>query len=247
MNRERNYLAWISLLIVLVALAIGVALAYGSANLSYGQSWFLIVVLAIFAFFGVGNVTWLIVRHGKRLQVARYDHTIEWKTSSPEKQKRRLGAEVLELASALNLPREQLADLRSAFIVAEDLALRKIQNDVEVPLMRKVSVGNADFDAVFIDKDLITCIVVTFLVNPELSQDKVNRILRETAAAKSYIDEVREGSRVRLLLSLVTQLNREDEANLRSSLAAKFRSTPVDVDIRWMDFQKLQRVYADEY
>jgi len=242
--RVRNYLTLIMILIVLISFSLGLALAFGSANFTAGQTWFLITILAAFAFFSVATVTRLVIRHSKRLEVGEFDHTIEWRTSSPDKQKRRLAAEVLELAQELDLPREQLADLRSAFIVAEDLALRKIQNDVGIPLMRKVAVGNADFDAIFIDGDLITCIVVTFLVRPDLPQEKINRILRETSAAKNFIDGIREGSRVRLLLSLVTQLGRKDEARLRSTLADRFKSTPVDVDIQWMDFQKLQRVYA---
>jgi hypothetical protein len=48
------------------------------------------------------------------------------------------------------------------------------------------------------------------------------------------------------LLVLVTQLDEEGEAKLRSKLVSKFSSTPVDVDIRLLDFQTLQKIYAED-
>jgi len=46
---------------------------------------------------------------------------------------------------------------------------------------------------------------------------------------------------------LVTQLNFEDEERLRKSLNTKrFSGTPVDVDIRLLDFEALQRIYVTD-
>ena len=50
------------------------------------------------------------------------------------------------------MEREQLGDLQSAYIVAEDLALRQIQQEENIPLMRHVSVGGVPFDAVMIKR-----------------------------------------------------------------------------------------------
>ncbi len=49
------------------------------------------------------------------------------------------------------------------------------------------------------------------------------------------------------MVILVTQLNPEDEERLRKSLNTKrFSGTPVDVDIRLLDFEALQRIYVTD-
>jgi hypothetical protein len=46
---------------------------------------------------------------------------------------------------------------------------------------------------------------------------------------------------------LVTQLAPEDEEKLRASLVnRRFSDTPVDIDIRLLDFELLQKVYVSE-
>jgi hypothetical protein len=49
------------------------------------------------------------------------------------------------------------------------------------------------------------------------------------------------------MLILVTQLTPADEQTLRSVLKTKrFSETPVDIDIRLLDFETLQRIYVTE-
>jgi hypothetical protein len=46
---------------------------------------------------------------------------------------------------------------------------------------------------------------------------------------------------------LVTQLTPEDEDVLKSVLNSKrFADTPVDIDIRLLDFESLQRIYVTD-
>jgi hypothetical protein len=240
-----NYFLLVIALIVAICLSLALVLAYGTANLSSGQIWFISLFLMAFAVIGTGTVTWLLVRYSKQIAVADGDDRLVWKVTPPEKQKRRLNDDVRELGAILNIAEDHQADLRAAYIVAEDLAIRRIQNEYGSPLMRKVSIGNADFDAVLIDKDLVTCIGIAFLVRPAISREKINRLLREAAAAKNALAGIREGSRVRLLLLLVTQLDRSDESKLRATIVERFKTTPVDVDIRWMDFAGLQKLYSE--
>ncbi|REJ77593.1 MAG: hypothetical protein DWQ47_14575 [Acidobacteria bacterium] len=241
----RNYLFLIIALIAVVCLAVSLILAFASDSLSSVQSWLLILFLLLFSVVGVSFVTWLVVRHSRQLAVSADDGSINWRTTSPEKQKRRLNLEVSELGSILAVDDAQMADLRAAYIVAEDLALRRIQNEAGIPLMRKVTLGAADFDAVLLDGHLVVFISVLFLVEPKVPKKKIKRLFREATIARNAVNEIRRGSKVRLLLLLVTQLDRESEAELRSTVADHFKSTPVDVDIRWMDFQQLQKTYSD--
>lgn len=242
----KNYLILVIVLIVLLCATIGLALAFAAPNLSSLQKWLLILSLIIFPFFSTAIVSWLILRHSNKLVVGQNDDDLNWETSTPEKQKRKLNNEVRALAKDLEIPVEQLSDLRSAYIVAEDLALRKVQSEGTVPIMHKISIGNADFDAISIDKDLITLIEVTFVVTPDVSQEKINAFLREASAAKNIFSKTRKGSKIRLLIVLVTQLDEDEMDTLRTNVRNKFKSTPVDVDIRLLDFLTLQKVYAED-
>lgn len=244
----RNYLTLIIALVVLIVATTGLALAFASPNLSANQIWFLIIALILFPFFSISIVAWLILRHSSKLIVSENDDSLKWETSSQEKQKRKLNTEVRALAQDLEIPTEQLSDLRSAYIVAEDLALRKVQSEASSPLMRKINVGQADFDAVGIEDDLITCIEVTFVVTPDVSLEKINSYLRKAAVAKTVLAQTRKGSRVRLLIVLVTQLDETALAELRSNVRKKFKpeTTPVAVDIRFLDFLTLQKIYAED-
>jgi hypothetical protein len=244
----RNYLTLIIVLIVLICATLGLALGLAAPHLDAFQKWFLILILIFFPFFSIAVVAWLILRHSNKLAVGRLDESLDWETTSAEKQKRKLNGEVRELAKDLDIPVEQLSDLRSAYIVAEDLALRKIQEEAASPLMRKINIGNTDFDAVFTENDLVTCIEITFVVTGDILQDKINLYLRKTAAAKNFLTKTRKGSRVRLLLVLVTQADQATLDELRTNVRNRFKPelTPVSVDIRFLDFQTLQKIYAED-
>lgn len=242
----KNYPALIIGLVVLVCILIGVALAFSAQYLESGQKWFLIIALMIFAFLSVGMATWLTLRHSRKISVSQKDSELEWNLASPDKQKRSLNTEVREIAKLMEIPVEQMSDLRSAYIVAEDLALRKVQEEAAIPIMRHINIGNTIFNAIYLKEDLATCVDVTFLVTPDVSQEKIDFVLRKISTAKTSFEKIRKGSKIRLLLVLVTQLEAEEEKKLRSKLVSKFSSTPVDVDIRLFDFQTLQKIYAED-
>ena len=241
-----NQLTLIVAVIIIVVAAIAVAFALAVPDLSTTQVWVFMAALIVFPFFSIAVITWLILRHSKKLIVSENDSLIEWEPIPPEVQKLKLNNEVKELSKILNISDEQLSDLRSAYIVAEDLAMRKIQNESETPLMRKVMIGKADFDGVWVDKDLITCIDVTFVVAPKVDQRKIDRVMRKAADAKSTLSRSRKGTKVRLLLAIVTQLEGGNDADLKSDVKSKFKTTPVDVDVRFMDFLNLQKIYAED-
>ena len=172
---------------------------------------------------------------------------IQWDDALPEIQRQNVDLEVRELARLLGVEDDQLADLLSAYIVAEDLALRQIQHEENLPLLRHVSIGKTPFDALLVDQDLITCIEVSFLVVPDVRQEKIAAMLKKISTAKKNLEEMKSRLRLRLMLVLVTQLNQDEEEQLRAVLSTRrFSDTPVDVDIRLLDFELLQRVYVSE-
>lgn len=222
---------------VVLLLAIGAIVGFANGQ-PFTATIFLIGIAAAAAF------VWFNVRHWKVLFAAADHKSVAWDIAEPEVQRARLSQEVNDLARILKIPQEQVSDLLSAYIVAEDLALRQVQHESKLPLARHITIGKTPFDAIFARQDVITCVEVAFLVTPNLPQAKINAILNKLATAQKALSTTGVKARLRLLLVLVTQLDRVAETELRSSLAQKFSTTPVDVDIRLLDFEKLQKIFA---
>lgn len=172
---------------------------------------------------------------------------IHWDAAIPEIQRQNVIVEVRELGRLLGVGDQQLTDLLTAYVVAEDLALRQIQQEEDRPLMRHVSIGKMPFDGILVDQDLITCIEVAFLVVPDVRQEKIESMLKKIVQAKKNLADQKSRLRLRLMLVLVTQLNEDEEEQLRGMLVTKrFTDTPVDIDIRLLDFETLQKIYVSE-
>jgi len=70
-------------------------------------------------------------------------------------------------------------------------------------------------------------------------------MLKKISLAKKNLAEMKIRLRLKLMLVLVTQLSHEDEEQLRGILITKrFSETPVDIDIRLLDFETLQKLYV---
>lgn len=170
-----------------------------------------------------------------------------WRPAAPDIQKQNLEIEVDELARILQIEGDQKNDLQSAYVVAEDLALRQIQEDENVSVIRHVTVGNTSFEGLFVKNGIVNFIEVVFLVAPDVRGEKVAAMTRKAKQVKTTLDALLPGSKLRLMIVLVTQLTPEDDDVLRNALGRKkFEDTPVDVDIRLLDFESLQRIYVTE-
>ncbi len=180
---------------------------------------------------------------------ARSDHRrLDWVACEPDVQRENLNVEVAELARVLQIEPEQESDLQSAYIVAEDLALRQIQQEENVPILRHVSLGATPFDAILVKNDIVCCIDLSFLVVPDLRQEKIDAVFKRMSTVKKHFDLKGVKMRLRLMIVLVTQLTVEDDERLRSTLSRKrFEQTPVEsLEIRFLDFESLQRIYVTD-
>ncbi len=239
--RPESTVVWVVLSLVAVAcLAIGIVLAITAAN--WPLFALLLVSLLVVAVFSARSII-----QSRRVSAASDQKRIDWETALPEIQRQNLNLEVFELSKILEVESGQISDLQSAYIVAEDLALRQIQEEENVPLMRHVTLGKAPFDAVLVKNDVISCIEVAFLVAPDLRQEKVDAMMRKMALVKKTFGEMNIRMKVRLMMVLVTQLTPEDEDQLRSVLNSKrFAEMPVDFVICFLDFESLQRIYVTD-
>jgi hypothetical protein len=229
-----------------LSITLGILLAMGVAMAAFLGAW---AFVALFAISLVGHVVFGFVsnRTTRRLAAAHDESRINWESALPDVQRESLNIEVAELSRILEVSTEQISDLQSAYIVAEDLALRQIQQEEQVPLLRHVSIGGVPFDAVLVKQDILICAEVSFLVAPDLRQERVDSMIRKAGRVRKVIEQMGIAMKPRLMVILVTQLTFEDEERLRKSLTSKrFSGTPVDVDIRLLDFEALQRIYVTD-
>jgi hypothetical protein len=183
----------------------------------------------------------------RKLAAARSEGRIEWQAANPEVQRQNLNLEVLELSRILDMGSEQLSDLQSAYIVAEDLALRQIQQEEKIPLLRHVSVCGVPFNAVMVKGDVVFCAEVSFLISPEMRQDRINAMLRKIEMVDRRLKDLKLALRTKLMIVLITQLNSEEDSRLRNSFGkSRFPDTPVEIEIRFLDFEALQRIYVTD-
>jgi hypothetical protein len=207
------------------------------------------VAAAIFtlSLLGLGAISFTYVAQLRKAAAAEKSEMPDWQMAKPEIQRQNLNVEVTELARILNTEEENLPDLLSAYIVAEDLALRHIQQEEDLPLMRHVQLGKTPFDAVLFRHDLVICAEVAFVVEPDLRQVRIDAMLRKVGSLKKTLAEMGSHLDVRLLIILVTQLTPDDNEKLRTALSSnRFENTPADIDIRMLDFEELQRIYVTE-
>lgn len=241
---SQNHLILVVGLIALACLISGLALSFASASLDAAQKWLLLSFMIFFPVVGLATSLWLILRHHRKLVVAENDEEITWQLAGPEDQRSKLNSEVIDLAASLGIPKQQVGDLRSAYIVAEDLALRRVEQESGKPMMRHIKIGDSAFDGVFVENDIVIGVEMIFMVKPDIAQSKIDKMLKKAEQASKKLQAVRPGSKFRFLLAIVTQLEADDEVNLRNLLLEKFALTPVDIDSTWVDFEGLQRTFA---
>lgn len=225
---------------VAILLLVGLGLAISTST------WPLVAVFAL-SLVGLSAYSWISFDKLRTLSAIENQKHIAWESALPDIQRENLNVEVLELSRILDVDLDQVSDLQSAYIVAEDLALRQIQQEDNVPLIRHVSIGGIPFDAVLLKEGLLICCDVSFLVAPDVRQEKVDAMMRKIASVKQVVEAMKLGLTVKLMMIIITQLTPEDEDYLRRTLDTKrFSSTPVDIDIRLLDFEALQRIYVTD-
>ncbi|HEX8736114.1 MAG TPA: hypothetical protein VF721_12375 [Pyrinomonadaceae bacterium] len=244
-NPSPRVLIAIGGLIVFVLFLIGLTIALATKYVEPPPQFGTLVLLALVPLFGLILATAIILRNAR--QLARNLKEDFGELMLPESQRRKLNAEVRELAAVIGIGQEQIGDLRAAYILAEDLALRQLEQEKKLPLKRHIKIGKAEFDAVFISRDVSTLVDVTFLVTADIPQKKIDEILTKVEAVKRTFARTKSKTKVKLLLILVTQISAEEEAKLHASVATKFRSMAIDsAEIRLFDFEGLQRIFTED-
>lgn len=168
---------------------------------------------------------------------------------------------------ALNLPETQRADVRSAYVIAEDLALRQIENEFDLPLLRHRTFEGISFDGVAIKDNHFFCAEILFLVEPNLSEDRIEVLFNKADYAAEHVRQFNPEIKLELLLVLITQLAPVEENALRKKIAKRMKTSlndvvrqvalfdktekqksvpPVDFNIYFYDFENLQNTFLNQ-
>lgn len=233
-------------LIVVAFLIIVLFVSFATDGFGSSSGRFVSVFLTIFSVVGILISTSLIIRNRKFSAISKGNNSVEWTISQPDAQKTKINKEVIEIAEFMEIPEDQHSDLLLAYIVAEDLSLRQIQQEAKQPLIRHAKIGETEFDAILLSENLITCIEVTFVVAPDISDEKIRTIEKKIYAAKSIAGKQFPNSSLKLMLVVVTQLDAMNEAKLRSNLTKdRFARIPVNYfEIGFYSFEELQKIYT---
>jgi hypothetical protein len=228
-----------------LAAAVAVSIIIGLLAAIYYQAWG--VVLTLFA--GISAAVGLVVFQFGELEryITGKHANFDWNTVGADIQRQTLNAEICEIAKHLGAKGDQYTELLSTYIVAQDLALRQIQQEQKTSLMRQVNIDRVSFDAVLPGPNRLTCVEVSFLVKPEVRQEKIDAMLKKIARVTRSFEAAKVGLELRLLFVLVTQLTSDEEVELRLSLArGRFAATSADIDIRILNFEELQQVFLSD-
>jgi hypothetical protein len=166
---------------------------------------------------------------------------------TPEQQKRKLNLAVTSLINALGLPETNRGDVRSAYVIAEDLALRQIEIINQLPLLRHYVLEGVPFDAVAIKDKSIFCIEIEFLTAPEFPPARLAAIYDKIDYVNQRITLLRPDAKITLVLILITQLSSADEKFFHKKLEKQIRAqAPVEVDAPIFNFEQLQHTFLYE-
>jgi hypothetical protein len=258
----RNQLGIIALLTVLIYALASVVIGF-SGHIDPSQKWPLVWFLVLFPLLVLGIFGWLVSRHHVKLYSAAADSTATGffvTTLTADQQRRKLTRSIgaidgSESLSSTNLittdPDAELAgaaasyDPRAIYIIAEDLALRRIEIERGPSFMRHVTLEGVPFDGVIVKDDKVMAVQVAFMASPHVRPGFTGALLDNAEYASTRLKLTRPGSSFTLLLAVVTQIAEQEQAQLKSSLIGKFGATPVDIDIEFFDFEQLQNEFTN--
>ena len=167
---------------------------------------------------------------------------------TPEQQKRKLSFVVSAILQALELPESSRPDVRSAYIIADDLALRQIEIIYQLPLLRHRVLEGASFDGIAIKNKTIFCIEVEFLIAPEFQPERLAAIFDKINYANQRVALLQPDMKITLVLILITQLSTADEEIFHKRLEKQIRAhAPVEVDAPIFNFEQLQHTFLNEW
>lgn len=135
--------------------------------------------------------------------------------------------------------------IRNTYLLAEKLALQKLEQDLCVKIEEHVAIGDdraAYFDGVAIDENKrdITFIEIKYLRYPVLPSSAIREILFRVIIAEEKLKFQYRRYRMKLMLVLVSSLEEEKTNMLKKMITKISHNYPYEVEIKYFKFEKLK-------
>lgn len=265
-------------------IALFIALIYGFATLLLGAAadklqgdqklplvWFVVLfpVLVLIAFYR------LVTRHhGKLYAPADYKNDESFLKTLPEEQQTerleeeiasvepeairrppRTGSSISDSAPNPHQASEPSLDaIRSQYVLAERLAIQKLEKELGVSFHLQASFGGGRataFDAVAEESNLFTAVEVKYLRRPFISTVTVREVLYRAVLASQIIERKNDSKQLRLILVLVVNFSSPEEIDrLTRQVPQLIADAPVKTELRIFKFDELKsefRVADDSF
>ena len=247
----RNHLAFIVLALVLLYSVAGAAVAFGP--LPAAQKAPLVWLMFIFPLASLVLLGWLVGRHAPRLYAEANAPIADESTVTlltPEQQQRKFNLDIAALVretveqTGYTPDAETIQVMRSDYLMAEDLVLRRLDLEHSGTLRRHVSIEGAAYDAVVITDQNIRAIEVKFLPTIEVRLDAIDALLDKAEYTAQRLSRTAPGKKFYVLLALVVEAPERERLRLREGLLNRFGVTAVNLELEFFDYGELQSVFA---
>ncbi|MCZ8033118.1 MAG: hypothetical protein O9339_20670 [Rubrivivax sp.] len=183
------------------------------------------------------------IEAGSTVKAGWFELSDQLRPQSQEQQRERAKIEIAEVvnqqsASATEADPAARAEAASLYLQAEDLALRAVQAEFEIPLNRQVTTsGGAEFDAAFVkDRNLHVVEVKTYLGS--VSTEKLRLSLARVATAAKQMG----GPQTRLIVAVVLKRSDDMKAN-RERIELALRELPLESTLRVYSLPELRSMF----
>jgi hypothetical protein len=252
-----------------------VTLVYGFACLLYGVSgdalpaeaqWCMVIFVVSFPVLLLLAFLFLVTRHHEKLYAPLDygDPRLFLRTLSGEERREKLASEMAEAESDEG---EVIADSesqqpdepeatraavvpgsnpRADYLLAEELALKKLEIEFGTQVYREVEIDEpfADrqfFDGVMAHRSHVVAIEVKYLTRPRLSQGIVERLLGSARSAAVRGSRAFGGLRPKILLVIVSNL---EMPGMLERLRGRASGSPIPFEVRYYKFSTLKKEFG---
>ena len=184
------------------------------------------------------------IEAGSTVKAGWFELSDQLRPQSPEQQRERARVEIAEVVhqqspGTTEATSTTRAEAASLYLQAEDLALRAVQAEFEIPLNRQVTTpGGAEFDAAFVkDRTLHVVEVKSYLGS--VSTEKLRTSLARVAASAKQMG----GPHTRLVVAIV--LKRSDDMRAsRERIEEALRDLPLETTLRVYSLPELRSMFG---
>lgn len=254
---SRNPLGIIALFIVLVYGIAALVFGLSGAQLDTMQKWPLIWFLVLFPVLVLLLFGWLVASHHTKLYSPTdyLDKEGFFRSLTPQEQKMRIDEEIKSLSNEINAERRSIvpatesptldanefSDLRSNYLLAEELVFRELEAEFKLPVTRNVRLyhSNLELDGAISSRNQFVVVEIKFTQRPIWSQ-LVHKALQQISRIADAMS-----IKARFLLVIVTQNLTEDQRANEAKKAKKYlEETKHLVELRTYDFDELSRKFG---